>query len=169
MFGTACAGRRGPSPATSGRAHIRSRAQRILLGVRPPTSGRLGADNPQMDDLIARAADLVATAGPVGAFTGAGVSTEPGLPDLRSPTRLWARYAPGDFPYQGFNEADEGRRRYWTVGAALYRIVRAARPNAAHQALVELDALGLLDCVITQNIDNLHQQAGTPAEKVIEL
>lgn len=122
-----------------------------------------------MDDLIARAAQLVATAGPVVVFTGAGVSTESGIPDFRSPTGLWARYDPDDFTYQRFLESEEGRRRYWTVGSALYRSVREARPNPAHHAIAELDRMGLLDCVITQNIDNLHQQAGTPAEKVIEL
>jgi NAD-dependent deacetylase len=122
-----------------------------------------------MDDLIKRAADLVATAAPVVVFTGAGVSTESGIPDFRSPTGLWARHDPDDFSYQRFIGSDEGRRRYWAVGRELYGTVRAARPNAAHQAIAELDALGLLDCVITQNIDNLHQQAGTAPERVIEL
>jgi NAD-dependent deacetylase len=122
-----------------------------------------------MDDLIARAADLIATTPPVVVFTGAGVSTESGIPDFRSPTGLWARYDPDDFTYQRFVASDDGRRRYWAVGAALYRTVRTARPNPAHEAVVDLDRLGLLDCVITQNIDNLHQVAGTPTEKVIEL
>ncbi|HEV8673122.1 MAG TPA: Sir2 family NAD-dependent protein deacetylase [Methylomirabilota bacterium] len=122
-----------------------------------------------MEDLIKRAADLVATAAPVVVFTGAGVSTESGIPDFRSPTGLWARHDPDDFSYQRFIGSDEGRRRYWSVGRELYGTVRAARPNPAHHAIAELDGLGLLDCVITQNIDNLHQHAGTAPEKVIEL
>jgi NAD-dependent deacetylase len=122
-----------------------------------------------MDDLIERAADLVAEAGPATLFTGAGVSTESGIPDFRSPTGLWAKHDPDDFSYQKFMGSPEGRLRYWTVGRELYATVRAARPNAAHHAIVELDRLGLLDCVITQNIDNLHQAAGTAPRKVIEL
>ncbi len=122
-----------------------------------------------MDDLIERAADLVATAAPVVVFTGAGVSTESGIPDFRSPTGLWTKHDPDDFSFRNFMRSDEGRMRYWAVGRALYGTVRAATPNTAHHAIVELDRLGLLDCVITQNIDNLHQAAGTAAEKVIEL
>jgi len=122
-----------------------------------------------MDDLIARAAELVATAAPVVVFTGAGVSTESGIPDFRSPTGLWAKHDPDDFTYQRFMASEDGRRRYWAVGRDLYATVRAARPNPAHHAIAELDGLGLLDCVITQNIDNLHQQGGTAPDKVIEL
>src|SRR5262245_1326308 len=122
-----------------------------------------------MDDLIKRAADLVVTAGPAVVFTGAGVSTESGIPDFRGPGGLWTRRDPADFSYEGFMGSAEGRRRYWAVGRELYATIRAARPNAGHHAIAALDGLGLLDCVITQNIDDLHQRAGTPAGKVIEL
>ncbi|MBI3454498.1 MAG: Sir2 family NAD-dependent protein deacetylase [Candidatus Rokubacteria bacterium] len=122
-----------------------------------------------MDELIERAAELVVAAAPVVVFTGAGVSTESGIPDFRSPTGLWARHDPDDFSYQNFLRSEEGRRKYWAVGRELYGSVRSAKPNAAHYAIAELEALGLLDCVITQNIDNLHQRAGTAAGKVIEL
>ncbi|MGH7263263.1 MAG: NAD-dependent protein deacylase [Candidatus Rokuibacteriota bacterium] len=122
-----------------------------------------------MDDLIARAADLVATSGPLVVFTGAGVSTESGIPDFRSPTGLWARYDPDDVSYQNFMRSDDGRRKYWALGRELYATVRDARPNPAHHAITQLDRLGLLDCVITQNIDNLHRRAGVAPERVIEL
>jgi NAD-dependent deacetylase len=122
-----------------------------------------------VDDRIDRAADLTVTAAPVVVFTGAGVSTESGIPDFRSPGGLWARHDPDDFSYQSFMGSQEGRRRYWAVGRELYATVSAAMPNPAHRAIAALDAMGLLDCVITQNIDNLHQRAGLPAEKVIEL
>jgi len=122
-----------------------------------------------MDELIERAAELLATRGPVVVFTGAGVSTESGIPDFRSTTGLWARYDPDDFSFQNFLGSEDGRRRYWALGRELYATIRAAAPNAAHHAIAELDRLGLLDCVITQNIDNLHQRAGTAPEKVIEL
>ncbi len=122
-----------------------------------------------MNDLIERAAEFVTTAGPVVVFTGAGVSTESGIPDFRSPSGVWARYDPDDFSYQNFVRSDEARRRYWALGRELYATVRSAEPNAAHRAIAVLDDLGLLDCVITQNIDNLHQRAGTAISKVIEL
>ena len=122
-----------------------------------------------MDDLIERTAELVLEAGSVVVFTGAGVSTESGIPDFRGPGGLWTRYDPDDFSYESFMRSEEGRRRYWAVGRELYATVRTAQPNAAHRAIAALDHMGLLDCVITQNIDDLHQRAGTPPGKVIEL
>ena len=122
-----------------------------------------------MDELLGRAAELMATSGPLVVFTGAGVSTESGIPDFRSPTGVWARYDPDDFSFPSFLRSEEGRRRYWAVGRELYATVRSAKPNPAHHAIATLDRLGLLGAVITQNIDNLHQRAGTPPEKVIEL
>ncbi|TMQ27050.1 MAG: sigma factor regulator FecR [Candidatus Rokuibacteriota bacterium] len=102
-------------------------------------------------------------------FTGAGVSTESGIPDFRSPGGVWARFDPREFTYQNFVGSLEGRRRYWQLGRATYPLIRAASPNAAHRALAELHRLGRLDCCITQNIDDLHQRAGLPAAAVIEL
>lgn len=122
-----------------------------------------------MDDLVERAAELVARCGPTVVFTGAGVSTESGIPDFRSPDGLWTRRDPGDFSYQGFLRSEEGRRRYWAVGRALYATIRRAEPNPAHHAIARLERLGLVDCVITQNVDNLHQRAGTSPERLIEL
>jgi NAD-dependent deacetylase len=122
-----------------------------------------------MDGLIDRAAELLATAGPTVVFTGAGVSTESGIPDFRSPAGVWARYDPDDFSYPSFLRSEESRRRYWALGRELYRTVRAAQPNPAHHAIVALERLGLIDCVITQNIDNLHQRAGSAPDRVIEL
>jgi NAD-dependent deacetylase len=116
-----------------------------------------------------RAAELVATTGRVVAFTGAGVSTESGIPDFRSPTGLWARYDPDDFSFPNFMRSEDARRRYWAVGRDLYAAIRAAEPNSAHRALATLERLGLLDCVITQNVDDLHQRAGTDPARVIEL
>lgn len=97
------------------------------------------------------------------------MSTESGIPDFRSPGGVWDRFDPAEFTYQNFLGSVEGRRKYWQLGRHVYPVIRAAEPNAAHYAIAELDRLGRLDCVITQNIDNLHQRAGLPAEKVIEL
>ena len=122
-----------------------------------------------MDARLDRAADLVASTGRVVVFTGAGVSTESGIPDFRTPTGLRARYDPDDFSFPSFMRSDDARRRYWAVGRELYAAIRAAEPNAAHYAIVALERMGLVDCVITQNVDDLHQRAGTDPARMIEL
>ena len=116
-----------------------------------------------------RLAVLFAEARRAVAFTGAGVSTESGIPDFRSPGGVWERFDPSEFTYQNFTGSREGRRRYWALGRATYPLIRAAEPNATHRALTELYRLGRLDCCITQNIDDLHQRAGLPPDAVIEL
>jgi NAD-dependent deacetylase len=118
---------------------------------------------------IDRLAVLVAEAHRPVAFTGAGVSTESGIPDFRTGAGLWARFDPAEFTYRNFVGSPQGRRRYWALGRATYPVIRAASPNTAHLALAELYRLGRLDCCITQNVDNLHQRAGLPSEAVIEL
>lgn len=122
-----------------------------------------------MEHQIEGAAKLILASKRLVVFTGAGVSTESGIPDFRSPSGIWARYDPDEFSYQNFLTSSEGRRKYWQLGRELYGTVRDARPNPAHHAIAELERMGLLDCVITQNIDNLHQQAGNSPERVIEL
>jgi NAD-dependent deacetylase len=117
----------------------------------------------------ARLAAFVADARRFVAFTGAGVSTESGIPDFRSRDGLWSRFDPREFTYQNFVGSREGRRRYWALGRVTYPVIRAATPGAAHLALAELHRRGQLDCCITQNIDGLHQRAGLPADAVIEL
>ncbi len=116
-----------------------------------------------------RVAELICRAERPVVFTGAGVSTESGIPDFRSPGGIWDRFDPDEFTYQNFVASEEGRRKYWQLGRHIYPVVKNAEPNAAHYAIAELHRLGRLDCVITQNIDNLHQRAGVPPEKVIEL
>lgn len=102
-------------------------------------------------------------------LTGAGISTESGIPDFRSPGGVWDRYDPGDLSWQRFIGSVAGRRRYWDVGRAVYPVIRSAAPSAAHLALAELYRMERLDCCITQNVDDLHQRAGLPAQAVIEL
>jgi NAD-dependent deacetylase len=120
-------------------------------------------------DPIDRAARLLLEARRAVVFTGAGVSTESGIPDFRSPGGLWDRYDPRQLTYQSFIATEQGRRLYWEIGRRSYPIMRKAEPNPAHLAIAELDRLGRLDCCITQNVDNLHQRAGLPPEKIIEL
>jgi len=116
---------------------------------------------------IAAAARLVSQASRAVAFTGAGISTESGIPDFRSPGGLWEKFDPNDFTYQRFVASAETRKKMWSWGLELYPIMRDAQPNAGHLALAELEQRGRLRSVITQNIDALHQRAGS--REVIEL
>jgi NAD-dependent deacetylase len=118
---------------------------------------------------VDRLAGLVSRADRIVVFTGAGVSTESGIPDFRSPGGVWDRFDPSEFTFQNFMGSEAGRRRYWELGRTTFPVIRRAEPNPGHHALVTLWRLGKLDCVITQNIDNLHQRAGLPADRVIEL
>ena len=119
------------------------------------------------DGAVQRLAGLIAESRRIVAFTGAGVSTESGIPDFRSPGGIWDRYAP--ILYQDLLSNAEARRETWRRGLQTYPVVAAARPNPAHLALVELERRGQLVAVVTQNIDGLHLQAGHAPERVIEL
>ena len=101
-------------------------------------------------------------------FTGAGISTESGIPDFRSPGGIWSRYDPEDFTIQKFLSGPAARKTIWKMSIE-GGLLAEAKPNLAHCAIAELYQLGKLDCVITQNIDNLHQKAGVPEDRVFEL
>jgi NAD-dependent deacetylase len=121
------------------------------------------------EDEIRKVADLIGHSEKVIVFTGAGVSTESGIPDFRSPGGIWHKYNPEDFYYQKFISSEESREKYWQMSREFYEPLKNAEPNAAHRVVVELEKMGKLDCVITQNVDNLHQRAGSSPHKVIEL
>lgn len=93
------------------------------------------------------------------ALTGAGISVESGIPDFRSPGGLWSRYDPMEFGYIDSFRANPGR--VWKMLLEMDELLRQANPNPAHFALAELEKLGLLKGVITQNVDSLHQRAGS--------
>ncbi|MGH7096972.1 MAG: SIR2 family NAD-dependent protein deacylase [Stellaceae bacterium] len=101
------------------------------------------------------------------AFTGAGISTESGIPDFRSPGGIWTQMAPIDFAE--FLASEEARRETWRRRFAADETLSRARPNRGHRAIAELVRRGRATAVITQNIDGLHQQSGVPAERVVEL
>jgi len=100
-------------------------------------------------------------------FTGAGISTESGISDYRSKGGLWDRFKP--IYFDEFMSSESARAEYWRRKCELYEQLDDAAPNAGHIAVADLYHKGLLDLVITQNIDGLHQKAGLPDEKVIEL
>jgi NAD-dependent deacetylase len=129
--------------------------------------GEKGRQNP-VDD-VTGVAGWIREARRFVVFTGAGVSTESGIPDFRSPGGIWEKYNPEDFTFQRFVSSEEARESYWRMSTEFYHAMREVRPNAAHHALARLEQMGRLDCVITQNIDGLHQMAGSSPERVIEL
>jgi NAD-dependent deacetylase len=121
-----------------------------------------------LDALAQEAAELIAAAKKLVVFSGAGISTESGIPDFRSPGGIWSRFDPDDFTYQKFVADPEARRKQWRMLGEGH-LTTNAQPNLAHYAIAELNDLNKLDCVITQNVDDLHHKAGVPAEKVFEL
>ncbi len=100
-------------------------------------------------------------------FTGAGISTESGIPDFRSPGGVWSKMKP--ITYQEFIASEEVQRKAWERVFNKSAGWTGASPNAGHRAVSALVEMGKVNAVITQNVDNLHQDAGTPADKVIEL
>jgi NAD-dependent deacetylase len=100
-------------------------------------------------------------------FTGAGISTESGIPDFRSPGGVWSRMKPIQFD-DFVNDADM-RREAWTRAFSGVAGWVGAAPNQGHAAVAALVARGLVSAVVTQNVDNLHQESGVPADRVIEL
>ncbi|MCP4665488.1 MAG: NAD-dependent deacetylase [Deltaproteobacteria bacterium] len=100
-------------------------------------------------------------------FTGAGISTESGIPDFRSPGGIWTKYRPIEF--QDFMASEEMRRESWRRKFATDNLMKKAEPNKGHLAVAKLVQMGKVTSVITQNIDGLHQLSGVADEKVIEL
>ncbi len=112
-------------------------------------------------------AELLGQARRVVVFSGAGISTESGIPDFRSPGGIWTRMAPIDF--DDFLRSTEMRKESWRRRFAMEETFAAVKPNDGHIAVANLVRHGLVSHVITQNIDNLHQESGVPPELVIEL
>ena len=102
-------------------------------------------------------------------LTGAGISTESGIPDFRSPGGLWTRYDPTKLTFDKFCASAETRRTYWEMGNELFPALRDAQPNTAHRVLAALERRGGLLRIVTQNVDGLHQKAGSSANVMIEI
>jgi len=100
-------------------------------------------------------------------FTGAGISTGSGIPDFRGPEGVWKRRQP--VYYHDFMRSEAARIEHWDFKLEGWPGFRDARPNATHEAIVQLERAGKLLAVVTQNIDGLHSRAGTSAEKLVEL
>jgi NAD-dependent deacetylase len=114
----------------------------------------------QLGDMIAEASTIIP-------FTGAGISTESGIPDFRSPGGLWTRNRP--IPFDEFVASPDARTEAWRRRFAMEPTFAAARPGRGHRALASLYKAGKIPAIITQNIDNLHQMSGFAADDVVEL
>jgi NAD-dependent deacetylase len=116
---------------------------------------------------VARLAVLLAGSARTVVFTGAGISTESGIPDFRSPGGVWSRMKPIDF--DTFMHDEDARREAWQRTFSGTAGWVGAKPNEGHFAIARLVRTGKVSHVITQNVDNLHQDAGVPSQQVIEL
>ena len=119
------------------------------------------------DGALARLQEMVHEAGTIIPFTGAGISTESGIPDFRSPGGLWTRYQP--IPFDEFLASQDARNESWRRRFAMEEQFGGAKPGRGHRAVAGLYRSGKAPAVITQNIDNLHQASGIAPEAVVEL
>jgi NAD-dependent deacetylase len=122
---------------------------------------------PDLETAVARLRQMVEEAAVVVAFTGAGISTESGIPDFRSPGGIWTRMRPIEFG--DFLASQEMRDESWRRRFVMEEQFGGAKPGRGHRALASLYRAGKMPAVITQNIDNLHQDSGISAEHVVEL
>ena len=116
---------------------------------------------------VERLADAIAEASVVLPFTGAGISTECGIPDFRSPGGIWTKNRP--IPFDEFLASQEARNESWRRRFAMQDEFGLAQPGRGHRALASLYRAGKVPAVVTQNIDNLHQASGIAPEHVVEL
>ncbi len=121
----------------------------------------------KLDAELTEFSHMIEAARRVVLFTGAGISTESGIPDFRSPGGTWTKMRPIDF--SDFMRSDAARRETWRRRFEMEENLRLAAPNRGHRAVAELIRRGKASAVITQNIDGLHQDSGIPDDKVIEL
>src|SRR5579884_2956770 len=117
-----------------------------------------------MAEGIEELAERIIAAQHVVFMTGAGISTESGIPDFRGPDGTWTKFNPEDFTFQKFLTRHETRVLTWQRFRD--NPAHGAQPNDAHRAIADLEQLGKVDRLITQNIDGLHQMAGSSASRV---
>ena len=123
--------------------------------------------NEMASDRVGRLRALIAESRRVVVFTGAGISTESGIPDFRSPGGVWTKNQP--ILFQDFVASEDARRESWRRKIETDKVMAEAKPNKGHLAIAKLVAMGTVRHVITQNIDGLHQASGIPSEQIIEL
>ncbi len=122
-----------------------------------------------MDDLIAKGAQIIKEAKKILIFSGAGMSTESGIPDFRSPGGVWSKYNPSDFYFDKIISSEKAREKYWEMSTEFYYTMKDAVPNRAHLAIRAIEESENLLAIVTQNIDNLHHKAGNSPDRIIEI
>jgi NAD-dependent deacetylase len=122
-----------------------------------------------MEQSVAKGVELIRESENILVFTGAGLSTESGIPDFRSPGGIWDRYDPSDFYFQKIVSDEKAREKYWEMSSEFYEMMKDAVPNRAHLAITELEGTGKLLVIVTQNVDRLHHKAGNSPDKIIEI
>ncbi|MEX1157582.1 MAG: Sir2 family NAD-dependent protein deacetylase [Thermomicrobiales bacterium] len=125
--------------------------------------------SPELLESLARLTGVIRERRPLVAFTGAGISTESGIPDYRGPNGLWTTGSAKPVTYEDFMSSEEAQLAWWHALPGRYTQNRGTTYNAGHAALVALERAGLLAATVTQNIDGLHIEAGSDPERVIEL
>ena len=120
-----------------------------------------------IDPDLGRLCDMIEECRRAVVFTGAGISTESGIPDFRSPDGIWSKTTP--VYYQEFVQFEDARREAWRRKFIIDKDIVGAEPNRGHRAVAKLVRVGKVTTVITQNVDGLHQESGVPDEQVIEL
>jgi NAD-dependent deacetylase len=141
----------------------------VSHGERKGAPWRVRREEESMQEQIETVAEWISRAKSIVVFVGAGMSTESGIPDFRSPGGVWDKYDPEDFDFGRFLTNEKSRQTYWQMATEMYDAMRDAEPNAGHLAIAEMERMGKLDCLITQNIDGLHYKAGNSETKVLEL
>lgn len=144
-----------------------ARCQAVVRVPEPGYDRRVNADGSR--DALTAAAGLLAQARAVVVLTGAGISTESGIPDFRSPGGLWTRYDPRKLTFDLFCAHRDTRRDYWKMSTESYPVLRDAEPNAAHRAIVAIERAGRLLRLVTQNVDGLHLKAGNSRGRTTEI
>jgi NAD-dependent deacetylase len=139
---------------------------RSLFGTLRPNSVHTGGGT-LSGSALESLRGLLEDARRIAVFTGAGISTESGIPDFRSPGGLWTKNQPIDF--SDYISSADWRREAWRRKIATDKVMGLATPNRGHRAVAELLRRGRARAVVTQNIDNLHQASGVPDRQVIEL
>ena len=122
---------------------------------------------PDLETAISKLRDLIAGARAIVPFTGAGISTECGIPDFRSPGGLWTKNQP--IPFDAFMTSRKMRNEAWRRRFVMQESFAKAKPGRGHRALASLYRAGKVPALVTQNIDNLHQDSGIPPHDVVEL
>ena len=116
-------------------------------------------------DKIESVAEMIVAARKMIVFTGAGISTESGIQDFRSPGGLWQQWNPDELTFDKFMTSRASREHYWGFSRAIWPTMSKAKPNSGHFAVAELYKMGKLEAVITQNVDGLHRKAGSKMQR----